>query len=139
MKKILILLLLLPFFASAQKHTDIVTNYKGIEITGTSYVRNTKEGKTEYGITVTYKNTTDKNIFFKKSTKALYLAKVYLKNRKSYVYEITGATEKKGKVKIGMLRKGETYESYIYFPWYKNTEVPEFIFEVNDFATLEME
>jgi len=115
-----------------------IKNYVGVEITGKYKLTREKPGKKEYEIHVVWKNTTDKEIFYKVSSLD-YFGKVKVNGIGGAICSLTGDKVKQKilKSKIKILYPGKEYEDVYFVQWYNESEVPGFTFEVNPDVTLE--
>lgn len=143
MKKLLLLLFMIPFLGFSQidtttVHVDI-KEIAGIKIQGHYKIIREKEGKKEYEIYVTYENTTGKEVFYK-YRKFDDFGKVVLNGLSSYIFflEAEKATKKVAGSKIRVIYPNKIIDAGIYFvKWYNADEVPEFAFTPSKHNTLE--
>lgn len=143
MKKLLLLFMLIPVFGFSQIVMDQATvnikNYSGIEIKGHYKLLREKEGKKEYKIWVTFKNITEKEIFYKYKSYN-HFANVSLVGLSSYTFKLEGekAIKKVQKKNIRILYPGKEYEyQYHYEKWYNSNETPSFEFVANTDVVIE--
>lgn len=143
MKKILLLLMLFPLLGFTQITIDDATvnikNYSGIEIKGHYKLLREKDGKKEYKIWVTFKNSTDQDVFYKYKNQNNF-GTVTLEGLSSYTFNLEGdkATKKILNKKIRIVYPAKDYEcKYSYEKWYNGNETPEFVFVANSDITIE--
>lgn len=130
MKKIILLMLFIPFlgFSQLKVGDSVVIPIKesaGVEIYGVYKLTKIKSDKKEYDIKVYFKNNNDQNIIYKNDNDNNYFAKTSLKGLSSYSYEL-GYKNKVTK-NVFVLEPKKQYEAnYYYSKWYHENDIPAF-------------
>jgi hypothetical protein len=120
MKKLFFVLAMIPVLSFSQmKINDSVIvplkNYAGIEINAVYKLVREKTGKKEYELKVYFKNTTGKEIFYKRTGSYAYFANVNSIGSDSCPFSLYGtkATKKIGKNKINIIYPNRLYDANI--------------------------